>query len=76
MNLSSLGPTTRATFGYVVLGRSGDKSSDCNLGLFVRHHDEYDWLGTLLNVENIHKLLGRDDKGKNIDRYRGFNATN
>jgi hypothetical protein len=68
VDLSSFGPTTRAPLGYVVMGRSGDKSSNANLGLFVRHADEYEWLRTLLSVEKIRELLGKDDRGKNIDR--------
>ncbi|KAF2022345.1 DUF1446-domain-containing protein [Aaosphaeria arxii CBS 175.79] len=68
IDLSSFGPTTRAPLGYVVMGRSGDKSSNANLGLFVRHQDEYDWLRSLLSVERLRELLGKDDKGKNIDR--------
>jgi hypothetical protein len=68
VDLSSFGPTTRAPLGYVVLGRSGDKSSNCNLGLFVRRDDEYKWLQSLLSVEKMRELLGKDDSGKNIDR--------
>jgi hypothetical protein len=68
VDLSSFGPTTRAPLGYVVMGRSGDKSSNANLGLFVRNEDEYDWLRTLLSIEKVRELLGKDDKGKNIDR--------
>lgn len=67
-DLSSFGPTTRAPLGYVVLGRSGDKSSNCNLGLFVRHDDEWEWLRSLLTIGKIRQLLGKDDKGKQIDR--------
>lgn len=67
-DLASFGPTTRAPLGYVVLGRSGDKSSNCNLGLFVRHDDEWEWLRSLLTVAKIRQLLGKDDKGKQIDR--------
>jgi len=69
VDLSSFGPTSRAPLGYIVMGRSGDKSSNCNLGLWVRHADEYDWLRSLLSVEKIRKLLGKDDKGKKIDRF-------
>lgn len=68
IDLSSFGPTTRAPLGYVAMGRSGDKSSNANLGLFVRNADEYEWLRTLLSVEKLRELLGKDDKGKNIDR--------
>ncbi|KAF2814995.1 DUF1446-domain-containing protein [Mytilinidion resinicola] len=68
VDLSQFGPTTRAPLGYVVMGRSGDKSSNANLGLFVRNADEYDWFRTMLSVEKLRELLGKDDKGKNIDR--------
>ena len=68
VDLASFGPTTRAPLGYVVLGRSGDKSSNANLGLFVRRDDEWDWLRSLLTVEKIRELLGKDDKGRQIDR--------
>jgi hypothetical protein len=33
VDLAQFGPTTRAPLGYVVMGRSGDKSSNANLGL-------------------------------------------
>ena len=69
VDLSSFGPTTRAPLGYVVMGRSGDKSSNCYLGLMVRHADEYDWFRTLLSVGKLRELLGKDDKGKKIDRF-------
>ncbi|KAF2501247.1 DUF1446-domain-containing protein [Lophium mytilinum] len=68
VDLSQFGPTTRAPLGYVVMGRSGDKSSNANLGLFVRNADEYEWFRTMLSVEKLRELLGKDDKGKNIDR--------
>ncbi|KAI0174487.1 hypothetical protein BJ166DRAFT_149601 [Pestalotiopsis sp. NC0098] len=68
MDLASFGPTTRAPLGHVVLGRSGDKSSNCNLGLFVRHDDEWDWFRTLLSTSKLRELLGKDDVGRQIDR--------
>ncbi|KAI1843557.1 hypothetical protein JX266_010190 [Neoarthrinium moseri] len=68
IDLASLGPTTLAPLGYVVMGRSGDKSSNCNLGLFVRHDDEWDWLRSLLSTSKLRELLGRDDVGRQIDR--------
>ncbi|KPM43055.1 hypothetical protein AK830_g3529 [Neonectria ditissima] len=67
--LSSLGPTTRAPLGSVVHARSGDKGSDCNVGFFVRHADEWDWLRSLLTVEKVRELLGEDDTGKPIFRF-------
>lgn len=68
VDLSSYGPTTRAPLGYVVMGRSGDKSSNCNLGLFVRNDDEWDWLRTILSGSKIRELLGKDYVGGQIDR--------
>ncbi|KAI9873536.1 MAG: hypothetical protein M1823_007896, partial [Watsoniomyces obsoletus] len=34
VDLASFGPTTRGPLGWVVMGRSGDKASDCNVGFF------------------------------------------
>jgi hypothetical protein len=69
IDVSSLGPTTKAPLGYVVHARSGDKGSDCNVGFFVRHTDEWDWLRSLLTVEKIKELLGKDYEGKPIMRF-------
>ncbi|KAL2752011.1 hypothetical protein ACRALDRAFT_1052947 [Sodiomyces alcalophilus JCM 7366] len=69
VDLASFGPTTRGPLGWVVMGRSGDKSSNCNLGLFVRHADEWDWLRTVLTTTKLRELLGKNDTGKQIDRY-------
>jgi hypothetical protein len=49
--LSSFDETVRAPLGYVMLGRGGDKALDCNDGFFVRHDDEWDWLGSVLAIE-------------------------
>jgi hypothetical protein len=68
VDLTSFGPTTRGPIGWVVMGRSGDKSSNANLGLFVRHDDEWDWLRTVLSTDLLRELLGKDDVGKQIDR--------
>jgi hypothetical protein len=67
--LTSFGPTTRAPLGYVVLGRSGDKASDANLALFVRHQDEWDWLRSLMTIPMIKQLLGPEYNGKDVDRF-------
>ncbi|KAF2401038.1 DUF1446-domain-containing protein [Trichodelitschia bisporula] len=70
VDLASFGPTTRLPLGRIVLGRSGDKASDCNVGLFARADDEWEWLRSLLTVEKIRELLGpEEDKGKPIDRF-------
>jgi hypothetical protein len=68
--LDSFGPTVRLPLGKLVLGRSGDKCSDCNVGLFVRHADEWEWLRSFLTIAKIRELLGpEEDKGKPIDRF-------
>lgn len=67
--LDSWGPTQVAPLGYIALGRSGDKASDANVGFFVRHDDEWDWLRCLLTVEKMKDLLGDDYEGKPIDRF-------
>ncbi|KXT17708.1 hypothetical protein AC579_9033 [Pseudocercospora musae] len=62
--LSAFGETVRAPLGSIVLGRSGDKASDCNVGLFVRPspNDElWEWLRTILTVEKIKELLGPEE---------------
>lgn len=68
VDLASFGPTTRAPLGYITMGRSGDKSSNANLGVFVRHDDEWDWLRTTLSTAKLRELLGKDDKGRKIER--------
>ena len=68
VDLGAFGPTTRAPLGYIALGRSGDKSSNCNLGLFVRRDDEWAWLRTVLSTGKLRALLGKDDVGRQIDR--------
>jgi hypothetical protein len=67
-DISKFGPTTRGPIGWVALGRSGDKSSNCNLGLFVRRDDEWEWLRTIMSTKKLRELLGKDDVGKQIDR--------
>jgi hypothetical protein len=66
--LDSFGPTTKGPLGWVVLGRSGDKASNANIGLFVRHDDEWDWLRSLLSTEKFKQLLGKTYTGNDIDR--------
>lgn len=67
--LEVFGPTVHVPLGYIVYGRGGDKASDCNNGFFVRHSDEWDWLRSVLTTEKIIELLGREYKGKKIDRF-------
>ena len=69
VDLNSFGPTTLAPIGYVAHGRSGDKSSNVNIGLFVRYADEYDWLRSLLTTEKMKELLREEYSGNEIDRW-------
>ncbi|KAB5533429.1 hypothetical protein GE09DRAFT_1227445 [Coniochaeta sp. 2T2.1] len=69
VDLSTFGPTTRGPLGWVVGGRSGDKASDANVGFYVRHDDEWDWLRSLLTIEKCHQLLDLSDKGRKIERF-------
>ena len=69
VDLASFGDTIRAPLGHVVLGRSGDKASDANVGFFVRHEDEWQWLRSLLSVDKMKQLLGREYNGKAVDRF-------
>jgi hypothetical protein len=69
VDLSSFGPTTRGPLGWVVLGRSGDKASDCNVGFFTRYEDEWDWLRSLMTIDRMKELLGPEYNGKDIDRF-------
>lgn len=69
VDLNSFGPTTLAPLGYVAHGRSGDKSSNVNVGIFVRHADEYDWLRSLLSIAKIKELLRDEYTGNKVDRW-------
>jgi len=68
VSLESFGPTRPAPLGYVVLGRAGDKGSNCNVGFFVRHDDEWDWLRSLFSTETFIKLMAKEHRGQKIDR--------
>jgi hypothetical protein len=67
--LTSFGPTISSPLGTIVHARSGDKGSDCNIGLWVRHADEYAWLQSLLSVSCMESLLADEYKGGRIERY-------
>ncbi|OAA65933.1 hypothetical protein SPI_02720 [Niveomyces insectorum RCEF 264] len=69
VDLATFGPTTRGPLGWVVLGRSGDKASDANIGLFVRHDDEWDWLRSLLTTDKFIELLAKEYLGHGVDRF-------
>lgn len=69
LSSNALGPTSSAPLGYIVHGRSGDKSSDCDVGLYVRNKDEWDWLRSTLTISKVKELLDGECKGGKIDRF-------
>jgi hypothetical protein len=69
VDLVKFGPTTRGPLGWVVLGRSGDKASDANVGFFVKQDDEWDWLRSMLTIPKMKALLGTEYNGKDVDRF-------
>jgi hypothetical protein len=68
-DLSTFGETVDCPLGYIVHARSGDKGCNANVGLFVRHADEYDWLRSLLTIEKMVEILGDEYSGNKIDRF-------
>jgi hypothetical protein len=61
------GETVKGPLGWIVHARSGDKGSNANVGFWVRHRDEWDWLRSTLSVECVKGLLGEEYKtGKKI----------
>ena len=56
------GQTVKGPLGWIVHARSGDKGSNANVGFWVRHRDEWDWLRSLLSVDTIKVLLADEYK--------------
>lgn len=69
LDLSTFGETVDCPLGYIVHARSGDKGCNANVGLFVRHSDEYDWLRSLLTIGKMAEILDREYSGNKIDRF-------
>ena len=42
--------------------------TDCNVGFFARHDDEYQWLCSLLTISRLKQLLGPEYNGKEVER--------
>ncbi len=53
VSMNNFGETKEAPLGHIVLGRSGDKASDANVGFFVSDDDQWDWLRSFLTVEKL-----------------------
>ena len=69
VDLKKFGPTTRGPLGWIVGGRSGDKASDANVGFYVRHDDEWDWLRSIPIIKKIMVLLDEEYVGGSIERF-------
>ncbi|KAF8858062.1 DUF1446-domain-containing protein [Acephala macrosclerotiorum] len=66
---NDFGETVRGPLGLLVHARSGDKGSNANVGFWVRHQDEYDWMRSLLSTQKMKTLLADEYNGKKIDRF-------
>lgn len=65
-DLKTFGQTVRGPLGWIVHARSGDKGSNCNVGFWVRHKDQWEWLRSLLSIDTVKDLLADEYKGKPI----------
>ncbi|KAJ5186374.1 Protein of unknown function DUF1446 [Penicillium cf. viridicatum] len=61
-------PQSRISHCWIVHSRSGYKGSNANVGFYIRHDDEYEWLRALLTVEKIQQLLAKEYNGGRIER--------
>ncbi|KAH7303854.1 hypothetical protein B0I35DRAFT_364298 [Stachybotrys elegans] len=66
--IDSLTPTVNVPFGYVAMGRAGDKGSNCNVGFFVREEAQWPWLRSFLTSDKFIELMDQEYKGQKIDR--------
>ncbi|UJR17215.1 hypothetical protein I4U23_004110 [Adineta vaga] len=62
VDLIKFGPSVNVPADIVILGRSGDKGGNVNIGLFVHEEDEYEWLRTYFTRERLQILIGEDWK--------------
>lgn len=60
VDLAKFGETVHLPLDTVVLGRSGDKGGNANIGLFVHEDDEYEWLRSFMTRDRLQQLIGRD----------------
>ncbi|KAK2616230.1 hypothetical protein QQS21_000865 [Conoideocrella luteorostrata] len=58
--LETFGAKTMRPLGDVVLGRSGDKGGNVNLGLFVQTAAQFDWLRSFMTREKLKELMRKD----------------
>lgn len=66
VSLDSFGPCVRQPLGNIALGRSGDKGSNINCGMFVQRAELWDWFRSFMTLDRMKALIGGDWK----DEYR------
>lgn len=64
--LDSFGPTVSMPLGNIVIGRSGDKGPNVNMGLFTDRPEIWEWFRSFLTLDKMKDLVGKDWK----DEYR------
>lgn len=60
--LDTFGPTKRMPLGNIVIGRSGDKGPNVNMGLFTDRPEIWEWLRSFLTLAKMKELVGGDWK--------------
>lgn len=58
VNLTSFGETERRRLGDIVLGRSGDKGANINVGFHVQTDRQFDWLRSFMSRSRLQDLMG------------------
>ncbi|KAJ9501708.1 hypothetical protein H2202_002670 [Exophiala xenobiotica] len=64
--LESFGETVTMPLGNIVIGRSGDKGPNVNIGLFTDRAEIWEWFRSFLTIDRMKRLIGRDWE----DEYR------
>jgi hypothetical protein len=64
--IESFGETVRMPLGNIVIGRSGDKGPNVNIGLFTDRPEIWEWFRSFLTLDRMKSLVGKDWK----DEYR------
>ncbi len=57
-----------ARLGDIVFARSGDKATNCNIGLFVRNKAHWEWFKHFMSTEKMIELLEDDYANQEIER--------
>ncbi|KAK3698985.1 hypothetical protein LTR37_016676 [Vermiconidia calcicola] len=60
--MESFGDTVSMPLGNIVIGRSGDKGPNVNMGLFTDRAEIWEWLRSFLTLDRMKSLVGRDWK--------------